>query len=71
MRKINGSQLISLVQSNDYVHLVYPGACDNLDFINKNLMPNANSFIKEQFPNRKITISKKDKSLKDKILMDD
>ena len=32
---------------------------------------NANSFIKEQFPNRKITISKKDKSLEDKILMHD
>ena len=32
---------------------------------------NANSFIKEKFPNRKITISKKDKSLKDKILIDD
>ena len=32
---------------------------------------NANSFIKEKFPNRKITISKKDKSLKDKILIND
>ena len=48
MRKINGSQLISLVQSNDNVHLVYPGAGDNLDFINKNLMPNANSFIRRK-----------------------
>ena len=48
MGKINGSQLISLVQSNDNVHLVYPGAGDNLDFINKNLMPNANSFIRRK-----------------------
>ena len=48
MRKINGSQLISLVQSNDNVHLVYPGAGDNLDFINKNLTPNANSFIRRK-----------------------
>ena len=48
MRKINSSQLISLVQSNDNVHLVYPGAGDNLDFINKNLMPNANSFIRRK-----------------------
>ena len=48
MRKINGSQLISLVQSNDNVHLVYPGAGDNLDFINKNLMSNANSFIRRK-----------------------
>ena len=32
---------------------------------------NANSFIKEKFFNRKITISNKDKSLKDKILIDD
>ena len=48
MKKINGSQLISLVQSNDNVHLVYPGAGDNLDFINKNLMPNANSFIRRK-----------------------
>ena len=48
VRKINGSQLISLVQSNDNVHLVYPGAGDNLDFINKNLMPNANTFIRRK-----------------------
>ena len=48
MRKINGSQLISLVQSNDNVHLVYPGAGDNLDFINKNLMPDTNSFIRRK-----------------------
>ena len=48
MKKINGSQLISLVQSNDNVHLVYPGAGDNLDFINKNLTPNANSFIRRK-----------------------
>ena len=48
MRKINGSQLISLVQSNDNVHLVYPGVGDNLDFIDRNLMTNANSFIRRK-----------------------
>ena len=32
---------------------------------------NANSFIQEKFSNRKIIISMKDKSLKDKILIDD
>ena len=48
MRKINGSQLISLVQSNDNVHLVYPGVGDNLDFINKNLIQNSNSFIRRK-----------------------
>ena len=48
MRKINGSQLISLVQSNDNVHLVYPGVGDNLDFIDKNLITNTNSFIRRK-----------------------
>ena len=48
MRKINGSQLISLFQSNDNVHFVYPGVGDNLDFLAKNLMINANSFIRRK-----------------------
>ena len=48
IRKINGSQLISLFQSNDNVHFVYPGVGDNLDFLAKNLMLNANSFIRRK-----------------------
>ena len=46
--KINGSQLVSLTQSNDNVHLVYPGVGDNLDFLDKNQMLNANSFIRRK-----------------------
>ena len=46
--KINGSQLVSLVQSSDNVHLVYPGVGDNLDFLEKNQMSNANSFIRRK-----------------------
>ena len=46
--KINGSQLVSLVQSSDSVHLVYPGVGDNLDFLDKNQMSNANSFIRRK-----------------------
>ena len=48
IRKINGSQLISLVQSNDNVHLAYPGVGDNLDFLDKKLVPNTNSFIRRK-----------------------
>ena len=44
IRKLNGSQLISLIQSNDNVHFVYPGVGDILDFLNKNLELNVNSF---------------------------
>ena len=38
----------AVVKSNDNVHLVYPGVGDNLDFIDKNLMTNANSFIRRK-----------------------
>ena len=48
IRKINGSQLVLLVQSNDNVHLVYPGVGDNLDFLDKNQISNANSFIRRK-----------------------
>ncbi len=46
--KINGNQLISLVRSSSSVHLVYPGVGDNLDFLDKNLMPNANCLVRRK-----------------------
>ena len=46
--KINGSQLISLVRSSSSVHLVYPGVGDNLDFLDKNLMHDANCIIRRK-----------------------
>ena len=48
IRKLNGSQLISLIQSNDNAHFVYPGVGDNLDFLSKNLELNVNSFLRRK-----------------------
>ena len=46
--KISGSQLASLVNSDDNVHLVYPGVGDNLDFLNEQITLHSKSFIKRK-----------------------
>ena len=46
--KITGSQLASLVNSNENVHLVYPGVGDNLDFLNEQIKLHSKSFIKRK-----------------------
>ena len=46
--KIKGSDLLSLVKSNEKVHFAYPGVGDNLDFLSSNLSVNSLSFIKRQ-----------------------
>ena len=46
--KISGSQLASLVNSDDNVHLVYPGVGDNLDFLNEQIKLHSQSFIKRK-----------------------
>ena len=46
--KITGSQLASLVNSDDNVHFVYPGVGDNLDFLNEQTKLHSKSFIKRK-----------------------
>ncbi len=46
--KITGSQLASLVNSNENVHLVYPGVGDNLDFLNQQIKLHSKYFIKRK-----------------------